>query len=223
MKLILFDVDGTLLKTSKAHVDSFEVAFKKVCDVNGTGGGYDGYTSPQIIYDVLERNGFSKDKIKEKYDEIVKVLIETAKEKISKEKLIILPGVEELLKELSEKDILMGLVTGNMEEIARFKFKKLGLTDYFKVGGFGSDDFSRTNLVKIAIKRAENLRFKGNDVFLVGDTPRDVKAGKGAGVKVIAVATGSYSKEDLKDAVFVLDTLKNKDKFLEIINQQNGN
>ncbi len=95
------------------------------------------------------------------------------------------------------------------------------MNHYFKIGGFGSDDINRTNLVRLAIKRAEekfNFKFN-NNVFLVGDAPQDMKAGKEAGVKTIGVTTGIYSKEQLKNAGadFILETLKDKNKFLKII------
>lgn len=116
----------------------------------------------------------------------------------------------------------MGLVTGNIESIARAKLKKVGLNHYFEVGGFGSDDIERTNLVKIAIKRARvNFNFKQekNNVFFVGDAPREIKAGKEAGVKTIGVATGKYSMKKLKNsgANFVLENFKSANKVLEII------
>jgi phosphoglycolate phosphatase-like HAD superfamily hydrolase len=98
--------------------------------------------------------------------------------------------------------------------------RKAGLSRYFKVGGFGSDNINRTELVKTAIRRAkDNCNFNGSEVFVVGDTPRDVKAGFEAGVKSIGVATGRYSKKELKEsgADFVFDSLKDKEKILKVI------
>lgn len=135
------------------------------------------------------------------------------------EKVIVLDGVRELLNELDKHNVLMGLVTGNLEPIGRDKLRKVSLSQYFKVGGFGSDDICRSNLVKLAIKKAkENFSFDG-DVFLFGDTPEDIEAGKKAGVKTVGVATGIYSKEQLEnsDADFVLENSKDINKILEII------
>ena len=78
---------------------------------------------------------------------------------VAEEKMLVLGGVPELLEELKENNILIGLVTGNLEPIARAKMKKVNLNDYFKLGGFGSDDINRANLVRLAIKRAEDLGF----------------------------------------------------------------
>ena len=139
---------------------------------------------------------------------------------VAEEKMLVLGGVPELLEELKENNILIGLVTGNLEPIARAKMKKVNLNDYFKLGGFGSDDINRANLVRLAIKRAEDLGFIfENNVFLVGDALRDVKAGREAGVKIIGVATGRYSREELlvAGADFATQDLKNKEEILKII------
>ena len=89
------------------------------------------------------------------------------------------------------------------------------------IGGFGNDDINRTNLVKLAIKRARNnFSFKSNNnVLLIGDAPQDMKAGKEAGIKTIGVTTGIYSREQLKDAGadFIVSSLKEKNAILKII------
>ncbi len=129
-------------------------------------------------------------------------------------------GVVELLERLKVRDAVMGIVTGNLEDIAWQKLRKAGIDKYFSVGGFGSDSPIRTELVKIAIKRARMA--SGPDrVFLIGDTPKDIIAGKEAGVKTIGVATGMYSREELKKAGadYVLDNLEDADEFLRIVEQ----
>ena len=98
---------------------------------------------------------------------------------------------------------------------------KISIYHYFLIGGFGSDYINRTNLVKLAIKRAEeNFNFNfNNNVFLIGDAPREIKAGKEAGVKTIGVTTGIFSKKQLKNtgADFVVANLKDKNAILKII------
>ncbi len=225
MKLVLFDVDGTLIKRgSKGHRMAFSEAFRKVygVDTNIDIIKHSGMTDQQIVIEVLKRNGLDEKEIKKKIKECMKVMVDSFNKVIYKDEIIVLDGVKELLEGLEKRKVLMGLVTGNLEPIARGKMKKVGLNKYFKIGGFGSDDINRTNLVKIAIKRAENFDFEFNkNVFLVGDTPRDVLAGKETGVKTIGVATGAYSTKELNDAEadFVLENLKDKKKFLEIISK----
>lgn len=222
-KLILFDIDGTLVKASTAHYAAFSEAFKAVYGVETTIGAVNSYgmTDQQIIIEVLKKNGLDEQTIKSKLEECMKVMIDSFNRLIGDDKVAATGGTKELLEELNSRDILVGLVTGNLEPIARGKLKKIGLDHYFKVGGFGSDDINRANLVNLAIKEAEekfNFKFE-NNVFLFGDTPQDIEAGQRANVKTVGVATGIYSKEELAraGADFVLEDLKNINKVLKII------
>jgi phosphoglycolate phosphatase-like HAD superfamily hydrolase len=222
-KLALFDIDGTLTKGTKAHKAAFSKAFKKVYGVDTSVDVINTYgmTDQQIMIEVLKENGLDEQSIKSKLKECVKATLEFFNDAIDTDQIIVLDGVKGLLEELHKRNVLIGLVTGNLEPIAWSKMKRVGLDHYFKLGGFGSDDINRTNLVKIAIKRAEqNFDFKFDDnVFLFGDTLKDVQAGRKAGVKTIGVATTIYSTEQLKQsgADFVLDNLKDKEKVLGII------
>ncbi len=224
-KLVLFDIDKTLLSCPKRHTSAFSEAFKKVYGVD-TGIdiiNYQGMTDKQIIMEVLKKNGLDEQTIKSKLEECSKAMIAYyfTDKSVDNDEVIKLDGVQELLEKLNKSNVLMGLVTGNLEPIGRCKLEQVGLNHYFKVGGFGSDDMDRANLVKLAIKKAkENFDFKPeNNVFLFGDTPLDVKAGKEGGVKTIGVATGDYSKEQLESAGadFVLENLEDTGKILKII------
>lgn len=223
-KLVLFDIDGTLVKGFKGHMLAFSEAFLKVYKVKTSIEiiNWHGMTDQQIIIDVLKKNSFSEKNIKSNLKECMEVMVSFFNKIIDKEEIILLEGVKNLLKELEENNILTGLVTGNLEIIARLKMKKIGINNYFKLGGFGSDDIDRAKLVKLAIKRAkDNFKFIFDDnVFLIGDTPKDIKAGKEAGIRTIGVATGIYSKEQLKEAGadFLLENLKNKKEIFGIIN-----
>lgn len=212
-KLVLFDIDKTLIKSSKCHSMAFSEGFKRVYGVDTAIDIIDhqGMTDQQIIIEVLGKNGLDEKSIKSKLKECMKVMVEYFKKNVENDEIVILEGVRELLEQLNKYGVLMGLVTGNLKPIARGKLEKIGINHYFKVGGFGSDGINRTNLVKIAIRRAEeNFDFIGNkNVFLIGDNPREIKAGLEAGVKTIGVATGNYSMEELgdSDADFVLSHL----------------
>lgn len=224
MKLVLFDVDGTLIKKGyKGHNEAFSVAFRKVYNVDTSIDiiEHHGMTDQQVIIEVLKKNGLEEKAVRPKLKECMEVMVDSFNKIIDKYDILVLDGVRELLEELEKQNILIGLVTGNLEPIARGKMKKIGLDHYFKVGGFGNDDISRTKLVKIAIERAENnfdFVFDKN-VFLVDDAVRGIVAGKEAGVKTIGVATGIYSAKELKDAGadFVLNDLRDKKKFLNIV------
>ena len=220
-KLVLFDIDKTLIDRSICHHVAFSHAFKKVYGVTVDISiiNYAGMTDPQIIMEVLTCIGLDEHLIKSKMDECMESIVDYFKKNAEREDIPALEGAKELLMELQNK-VIIGLITGNLEPVALEKMRKAGLSRYFKVGGFGSDNINRTELVKTAIRRAkDNCNFNGIEVFVVGDTPRDVKAGFEAGAKSIGVATGRYSKKELKDsgADFVFDNLKDNEKILKVI------
>ena len=223
-KLALFDIDKTLIKGSKAKdTIAFPKAFKDVYGIDTSIDiiNHSGMTDQQIIIEVLKKNGLDEQMIRSKLQDCMKVMIESFNKNIDSDEIIVLDGVREVLEELNTHNVLMGLVTGNLESIARGELEKVGLNHYFKVGGFGSDDIDRANLVKIAIGQTEkSFDFqRNNNVFLFGDAPQDMKAGKEVGIKTIGVTTGIYSGEQLKNAGadFVIENLKNKDKILKIM------
>jgi len=226
-KLLLFDIDRTLLKNAKGHRDAFTHAFKEVYNVNTTIDIITphGMTDQQIIIEVLKKNKLDEKEIKSKINICMQSMIQFYNEIKNKcEPPIVLEGVKNLLNEFNKQNYLMGLVTGNLEPIAREKLERVGLNNFFKLGGFGNDNISRTELVKLAIKRAQekhNFIYKDN-VFLFGDAIQDMNAGHEAGVKTIGTLTGIFSKEQLKDAGanFIVDNLSNTEHILKIIKEQ---
>jgi len=210
--LVLFDVDGTLVWNFSEHKEAFSRAFREIyhldCSVDCINhqGMSDqkiaqGMSDQKIAMEVLKKNGLKEEEIKNKLNQCM-LLVAAFFEKLAETSHpIVLPGVKELLDKLQQNIIMLGLVTGNLEPIAEEKLKRSGLEEYFKVGGFGSDDMERVNLIKIAIKRASNLcgyKISEEQVYIVGDTPEDIKAAKEAKTKVIAVATGCYTIKDLE-------------------------
>jgi phosphoglycolate phosphatase-like HAD superfamily hydrolase len=108
------------------------------------------------------------------------------------------PGVEELVKKLQNEEVVLGVLTGNTPDRAKLKLERANLWHYFKVGAFGHNTVVRSELVAIAMKDAKEktgISFEKKDVFIIGDTIRDIQCAREGGVKVIAVATG---KEDLE-------------------------
>lgn len=221
-KLALFDIDGTLMKGSKlkdeiALPQAIEKTYGLKVDIDVI--NRHGMTDPLIIIEVLKKHGLDESAILPKLEECEKTLAGIFAENIKNDELGVFPGVDESLGQLESHGVLLGLVTGNLEPIARLEMERIGLNRYFRLGGFGSDSGNRTELVRLAIKRAkESFGFYG-DVFLFGDTPKDIKAGLEAKVNTVGVATEIYSMEELKEAGadFVLENLRNPAKVLEIV------
>ncbi|MCX6784361.1 MAG: HAD family hydrolase [Candidatus Komeilibacteria bacterium] len=223
-KLVLFDIDGTLVTGKTGHKQAFINGFKEVFGLE-TELDWDtvqGMTDQQIITTILLRHGFLEEEIKRKMLACLAVMEKSFQESILTSEVKILGGVVELLTNLKAKNYLLGLVTGNLIKIARIKLGKVGLWDFFDVGGFGSDDIYRSNLVKLAIQRAgEKHNFVWDkNVILFGDTPLDVKAGQEAGVATIGVTTGVHTRKNLEDigAGAVVDSLEDTDDILKLIN-----
>jgi len=228
-KLVLFDIDGTLLESGNTlHRLAFSNAFKRVFNVDASIDiiKHTGKTDRQIIIEILKKKGIEESAVREKIEEIMKEIVDFFEDRVENENFVVLDGVRKLLKYLDDNKILMGLVTGNLEAVANGKMKRANLDNYFKVGGFGSDDENRANLVKMVIEKAENnFDFKfDNNVFLVGDTPRDILAGKEARVKTIAVATGDYTEDDLSKEKpdFILKDLTQKEEVLKLMKKKHN-
>ncbi|MCD6319755.1 MAG: HAD hydrolase-like protein [Candidatus Desulfofervidaceae bacterium] len=226
MRLILFDIDNTLLKSPKSHNLAFVKALSEVFqqpfaleDVKR--GNTPGTTDPEILLFALKHKGVPQEEIKKKWPHCLQRVVAFFSSLIEKEDLITLPGVSELLPALKSQGNILGLVTGNLEPIAWLKLKKAGIAHYFSFGAFGSDNKDRNILTQLALKRAERYSQKIplSSVYLVGDTTRDVMAGKKAGIKTIAVATGNVDRKTLENtgADLVLDNLANVQTILDWI------
>lgn len=223
--LALFDIDGTLVRGARCHYQAFVESVKKfygfeedISEIN-----YAGKTDPQILREALKLGGFSEEEIQRNFKNCQEYMVHYYLKNVHKENVKALGGTSELLEELQGEKTMLGLVTGNLEPIAYAKLGKAGLGEYFPFGGFGSDYEDRHLLVKKAIELAKTqYGYDGRDIFVIGDTPRDVEAADVYKVKTMAVATGRYSVGDLKKtgADFVLKNLKDKDRVLEILNSR---
>jgi phosphoglycolate phosphatase-like HAD superfamily hydrolase len=220
--LTLFDIDGTLVRGARCHYQAFVHAVNRYYgmkeDISGI--NYAGKTDPQILMEVLKMGQVPEETIQENFQDCLNYMTQYYIANVHLENVQALGGVTNLLKELKNENILMGLTTGNLEQIAYAKLGKAGLDGFFSFGGFGSDSPRRPCLVEKALERARKLHgYRGDQVFIIGDTPRDLEAAKPFNLKTIAVATGRYSSQELEKtgADFVLDNLQDMDGFFEII------
>jgi beta-phosphoglucomutase-like phosphatase (HAD superfamily) len=202
---VLFDIDGTLLVTGGAGAVAWQRAFRELhgIDANIEEHTHAGMTDPEIaeivFREVIGRDGSAA----ERAQAIAGYLGHLADAVAESDGYRVMPGIEALLPALVEKGVLLGLVTGNIEAAAHIKLARADLNHFFAFGGYGSDSRDRTELTRKAVERGGEVAGKPLDpaaTIAVGDTPRDVKAGHGAGIKVVGVATGSYSVEEQREA-----------------------
>lgn len=227
-KLILFDIDGTLLKgNSEIHFNAFIEAFRRVFKIDANPDKIDhaGKTDTRIIIELAEAYGISRNEVLSKLKEIYRIMINFYKKNVNlDDRIKPNDNVEKLLSILKKKGYILGLLTGNLEEIARTKIDKFDLSKYFDLGSFGEISEDRSKLLENAINQVKH-KFKINlnkkDVFVVGDTRFDVECGKEVGVKTIAVATGTYTLEELKKYKpdYVFKDFSDINKIIEIIDK----
>lgn len=203
-RLVLFDIDGTLLHCGPTPRRVFKRALEQVFGTAGPIDGwiFDGKTDPLIVQELMEAAGvaWSQEQIAEALSRYVRYLeAELSNEPARK----VFPGVRELLSELEARFVLLGLLTGNMRAGARVKLESLGLWDYFPCGGFADDSPLRHLIASAAVERAEQYagrRFSGREIVIVGDTPHDMQCGRHLGARAVGVATGRSSVQQLLDA-----------------------
>jgi phosphoglycolate phosphatase-like HAD superfamily hydrolase len=226
MRLILFDVDGTLLMAGGAGNRALGRALQHTYGLeNGLNGiRLDGKTDPQIVREALGRYGKEASLTRQSLNSLFASYIPFLKDEVATSPdFRILPGVPELMATLStQSSFALGLATGNIEEGARIKLDRADLTSFFTFGGYGSDAENRTELIRTAIERGlqEISPASAVDILLIGDTPRDVVHARTAGVRTLAVATGRYSVESLLayKPDFVMPNLNCTEQIMEILN-----
>jgi phosphoglycolate phosphatase len=222
-RLVLFDIDKTLLVGSKVHYTALKNALSEVYGIKNPTPlmNMQGMTDLKIICETLLQENIDLNTIKSGLDQCMEIMFLKYKDALQKRDLKKLEGVEQLLENLQKVGIPMGLVTGNMEAIAWLKLEKVGLNKYFQFGGFGDKIVKRSGLVKNAIKVSEQTigKLDNGKIFLIGDTPRDIVGGQKVGVRTIGVATGDFSEEELAQAGadFVVTDLKDTENLLKII------
>jgi phosphoglycolate phosphatase len=215
IRAVLFDIDGTLLVTGGAGAVAWQLAFDELYGVEADIAEHTdaGMTDPEIaaivFREVIGREGSAEERARA----IGCYLKHLPGAVAESDGFRLMPGIEALLERLIDAGCLLGLVTGNIEAAAHIKLARGHLNRFFSFGGYGSDSADRTEVTRAALARAALVsggNLAADACIAVGDTPRDVKAGHGAGIGVVGVATGSYSVEDLREAGadYVLKTVE---------------
>ncbi len=206
MRLVLFDIDGTLILTGGAGMRAFYRAMRDTFGIEVWSEviRHDGKTDPLIAKEMLAHFGQAERWNDETGAALFSSYLASLEDEMSKAtengSIRILPGVAALLEALAARpDFALGLVTGNLEEGARIKLEKAGLAGFFRFGGYGSDSEDRTTLIRMGIQRGARLVVpqRIEEAFVIGDTPLDIIHGRAAGARVIGVASARYSMQDL--------------------------
>lgn len=230
MRLLLFDIDGTLVRSNGAGKAVMMDALLSVFGTSGPSEGYQmaGKTDPLIIHDLLGSAGLSKDAIEAGLPAVYDLMATRGRERFGPHVIFACPGVPTLLQALAARDdVLLGLLTGNIELTAPLKLAAAGIDPtLFRVGAYGSDAIDRNHLPPFAWRRAAELTglaFDGPSTVIIGDTPADIACARNNGAVSVAVASGSYSATTLAEYQpdHLLETLADSDAFLQLLTQGN--
>lgn len=227
MKLVLFDIDGTLLRTDGAGRRAMEHALFTVFGAHGDPTyRFDGKTDRQITREQMRWAGVDDAVIDRRMDDVFALYAERLAAELASgaEQAVLLAGIPPLLEELrAHEAVTLGLLTGNIEAGARQKIRAVNLAwEQFLVNAFGSDHEERPMLPAVAQRRARTLLGRdvpGEQMVIIGDTPADIACGRSLNVRAIGVATGRYSVSDLSahEPAAVFATLADTEAVLEAI------
>lgn len=221
-KLLIWDIDGTLINGSGTGKKAMNTAFSLLYGIEGGLDAIDlaGRLDSSILLEAYKIHGLPEQNISRFYDEYCIYL----KEYIENLGFsIVLPGVVRLLEvTLKKEGCYNALGTGNIERGARIKLSFDDLNKFFPVGGFGDEAKERFQVIENAISNScdyYNKNFEKQNIYVIGDTPKDIECAVLLGTKSIGVATGRYTQNELIEAgsYKVLENLENPDSFFEIL------
>jgi phosphoglycolate phosphatase-like HAD superfamily hydrolase len=203
-RVLLFDIDGTLVRAGAAGKDALARALNELhaiespfVDIN-----FGGRTDQSIARELFELHGVSW--TPERGQEFLNLYAHYFHEALQNRAPILLPGVRELLQRLrDDQKHLMGLLTGNIERCAQIKLDAFQLWSYFNFGGFGDHHEDRAEIAAEAFRRATHLHgseLKPHEVLIIGDTPADVRCARAIGADVFIVGTGPVQKAAIEEA-----------------------
>jgi phosphoglycolate phosphatase-like HAD superfamily hydrolase len=225
-KLILWDIDGTLIYSGGVAGEAMRAAMRSVYGSVSTAERhlYAGKTDQQIILETFagRAHGDLIGMLEQFTAAYIEELSGRRDEFVARAR--VLDGVAAALERLAAERVVQSVLTGNLQPIARIKLDLMNLTRFFDLdaGAYGSDHHIRANLVPVAVARAERRyghAFDAASVVVVGDTPNDIDCGRAAGARTVAVATGPFSADELlaHAADVVLDNLADTDAAIAAI------
>ena len=227
-KLVLFDIDGTILLTAGAGRRAITAAIGEEVgqspDFNRV--RFDGKTDPQIVAELLEAAGQRGPHPADRVETLCRRYVDLLEQELGQptSRTTVMPGIHALLDRLeAETGVVLGLLTGNLADGAALKLRSGGLDPTrFRVGAYGSDAANRPDLPPIAARRAQPFFGRvpsGAEVVIIGDTPADVACGQCINARAVGVATGGFSVADLEacGAHAVFQDLSDTERVMEAI------
>ncbi len=220
-KLVLFDVGNMLVTDSKDVSEYMSESIRNIYGriVTVDLKNYPGWTSQEIVEDVLRKDNMDESEIQAKLHRITEDLFYTYYNVAGHDKQVLVEGSRDLLAQLWKEDVTIGMITGEAERIAKLRAEKTTIHGFFKFGVYGGDGKTFDDIVKSAVSKAESdLRISKNDVLIVANSLRLVKGAKNAGVAVIGIAE-NVPENELKSAGanLIVRSIKDKGKILDFI------
>jgi phosphoglycolate phosphatase len=222
-RLLLFDIDGTLIHSGGAGIYALK---KALAERHGIRDDLDdieiaGMTDSGIVISILKKHDIPP--TNEKVTAFLDSYVHFLSLELPRRNGTLLPGVLELLEKLkSRKHIILGLLTGNLSRGAQLKLGHYGVWHFFEFGAFADDHHDRNQLGPFAQARAKEkhgLEFSAAEIDIIGDTPRDIACGKALGARTVAVSTGTWTREDLAKhhPDFLIDDFSDVDRLINAL------
>jgi len=222
-RLLLFDIDGTLIHSAGAGLQALRVGLKERFGIEDDLSNIEiaGMTDSGIVMSILNKHKIpgTNENVTAFLDSYVHFL----SFELPRRKGKLLPGVLQLLKKLkTRKHLVLALLTGNLSRGARLKLEHYGVWHFFEFGAFADDHHDRNQLGSFARARAKEKHgreFSADEIDVIGDTPRDIECGKAIGARTIAVATGTWTREQLArhDPDFLIDDLSDTNRLIDTL------
>ena len=222
-RLLLFDIDGTLIHSAGAGLESLRLALKDRFGIVDELGDIEiaGRTDSGIVMSILNKHRIPA--TNENIASILDTYVHFLSSELPRRTGHVLPGVLDLLKKLKTRPhLILALLTGNISRGAQLKLEHYGVWHFFEFGAFADDHHDRNQLGPFARTRAQEKHgdeFEADQIDVIGDTPHDIECGKAFGARTIAIATGSWPRRELEahQPDFLFDDLANTDEVIHIL------